>query len=419
MARMASEQRGRHAWVDASAGVAGDMVLGALVDVGAPLAEVQSAVDAVLPGAVQLRTSEVLRAGMRATKLDVDVLVTEQPHRRWADIRQALVSADLAERVRDRSLSVFGRLAGAEARVHGLAVEDVHFHEVGAWDSVADVVGVCAALEALCVETLSAGPISLGAGRARSTHGELPVPVPAVLELSRGWRVRAGADEGSGEGSGELATPTGVALVTALASRCEELPAMEVGAVGIGAGSKDFADRANVVRVVLGREEGANPTPGDAMWVLEANVDDLDPRVWPGVLADLLAAGAADAWLVPILMKKGRPAHTVCVLASAEVRDALRDKVFRLTSSIGVRQTEVERVALDRLWVTVDVRAQPVRVKVAHRDLVIVTATPEFEEVAALAATEGLAVRHLLDEAAAAARSAGLVPGATVPGTGA
>lgn len=415
MARMASEQRGRHAWVDASAGVAGDMVLGALVDAGAPLAEVQSAVDAVLPGAVRLRTSQVLRAGMRATKLDVDVLVTEQPHRRWADIRQALVSADLAERVRDRSLSVFGRLAGAEARVHGLAVEDVHFHEVGAWDSVADLVGACAALEALGVETLSAGPISLGAGRARSAHGELPVPVPAVLELSRGWRVRAGADAGSGE----LATPTGVALVTALASRCEELPAMEVAAVGIGAGSKDFADRANVVRVVLGREEGANPTPGDAMWVLEANVDDLDPRVWPGVLADLLAAGAADAWLVPILMKKGRPAHTVCVLASAEVRDVLRDKLFRLTSSIGVRQSEVERVALDRLWVTVDVRAQPVRVKVAHRNLLIVTATPEFEDVAALAATEGLAVRHLLDEAAAAARSAGLVPGATVPGMGA
>lgn len=406
-----------HAWVDASAGIAGDMLLGALLDAGASPAAVEAAVEAVAPGAVRLRLEQVLRAGLRATKVHVELREPDQPHRRWRHVREALESAALPQPVTARAVRVFRRLAEVEADAHGVEVEEVHFHEVGAWDSIADVVGCCAALADLGVETLSGGPVELGSGRVRTAHGVLPVPVPAVLELAQGWRVHGG------DRDGELATPTGMALLTALAERCEPLPPMRVTGAGVGAGTREDPARANVVRVVLGSREpvaGGEPVaPGSAesrtMVVLEANVDDLDPRVWPSVLADLLAAGAADAWLVPILMKKGRPAHTLSVLASPTTAEALRDKVFQLTSTIGVRRTTVARTALSRTVHQVDLLGRPVSVKVSSLDGRVTTATPEFDEVAAVAAAEGLPVRRALDLARATAEAAGLTPGAEVP----
>ncbi|HEX7805843.1 MAG TPA: LarC family nickel insertion protein, partial [Cellulomonas sp.] len=269
-----------HAWIDASGGVAGDMLLGALLDAGARLPAVQQVVEAVLPETVTLETRTVQRAGMRATKLDVRTLVADHPHRTWRTIRTRLEEADIPTEVRARSLATFARLAEAEGRVHGVAADEVHFHEVGAWDSIADVVGTCAALEDLGVRSLSVSTIALGSGRVRAAHGEIPVPVPAVLALSAGWSVTSGGD-------GELATPTGMALVTALAARSEDLPALRVRAVGIGAGTRDTPGRPNVVRVVLGVPDattanGSAGTDGSTrMWVLETNVDDLDPRVWP------------------------------------------------------------------------------------------------------------------------------------------
>ncbi|HEY3535643.1 MAG TPA: nickel pincer cofactor biosynthesis protein LarC [Pedococcus sp.] len=403
---------GRHAWVDASAGVAGDMLLGALVDAGAPLDEVRRCVDAVLPGTVRLSTSPVTRAGLRATKVDVDLLRPDQPHRPWREIRGLLTDADLATRVRSRSLAVFAALAEAEARVHGGEPADVEFHEVGSWDSVADVVGVCAALESLGVDGLTAGPVALGSGRTAGAHGDLPVPVPAVLELARGWRVVAGGD-------GELATPTGLALVRTLASACEELPPMEVRGVGVGAGSRDPVHRANVVRVVLGARSAGGSGGTESLWLLEANVDDLDPRVWPSVLAGLLEAGAADAWLTQVLMKKGRPAHTVSVLCPPAARDALRSVIFRQTTTLGVREHPVERHSLRRDWRAVPVREGQVRVKVSLDDAgLVVHATPEYEDAGALAQEAGAPVRELLDEAVAAAHAAGIRPGHPLPGQG-
>jgi hypothetical protein len=402
------------AWVDATAGVAGDMLLAALVDAGAPLLRLQAAVDAVAPDAVWLEARTVHRAGMRATKVDVRVLQAEPPHRNWASVRQLLESAPLEARVRELALRVFARLAEAEARVHGVRSEDVHFHEVGALDSIADVVGVCAALDALDITTLSVSAVAVGSGRVHRQHGELPVPVPAVLEMSAGWAVTGGGD-------GELATPTGMALVTELAERSESLPPLAVAAVGVGAGTRDTPGRPNVVRVVLGDGldatfEAAGQEIVTAKWVLETNVDDLDPRIWPTVLQQLLQAGAADAWLVPIVMKKGRPAHTLAVLTDAEHRVALRQLVFTLTSSIGVRETEVERFALARDWTTVRVDSNDVRIKVAHRDGRIVHATPEFDDVVAAAAASSRPVRQLLEQAVAAAESAGLTAGAAFPG---
>src|SRR5579863_460754 len=407
---MTSAAAGRHAWVDATAGVAGDMFLAALVDAGAPLACLQAAVDAVIPGSVRLASAPVSRAGMRATKVDVHSAVTDHEHRGWRDIQALLERADLAVPVREQARRVFGRLAEAEARVHAVAVDEVHFHEAGSWDSIADVVAVCAALDWLGVTSMSCSAVALGSGRVTASHGDLAVPVPAVLEMSAGWRVLSG-------GQGELATPTGMALLTALSQESCDLPAMSVRAVGVGAGTADVPGRPNVVRVVLGDRTDRPGLPDDPviMSVLETNVDDMDPRVWPTVLASLLDAGAADAWLVPIVMKKGRPAHTLAVLTPVDRRDALRRLIFELTSTIGVREVAVTRTALDRFWVSVPVAGGRIRLKVAHRGGEVVHATPEFDDAVQVAADRSVPVRRVLEEAVAAAERAGLVPGRPVP----
>jgi pyridinium-3,5-bisthiocarboxylic acid mononucleotide nickel chelatase len=406
---MTSAGAGRHAWVDATAGVAGDMLLAALVDAGAPLATLQAAVDAVAPGLIRLTAATVRRAGLRATKVDVQPARQDHEHRSWRDIQVLLAQADLTGPVRERARVVFGRLAEAEARVHGVTVDEVHFHEAGAWDSIADVVGVCAALDCLEVTSVSCSAVALGAGRVVASHGNLPVPVPAVLEMAAGWRVLSG-------GEGELATPTGMALLTALSAESCDLPAMSVRTTGVGAGSRDVPGHPNVVRVVLGDRMDRPAEPGDpvVMSVLETNVDDMDPRVWPTVLASLLEAGAADAWLVPIVMKKGRPAHTLAVLTAVSRRAALRQLIFELTSTIGVREVPVTRIALDRFWVPLPVTGGRVRIKVAYRDGEILQATPEFDDAAQVAAERSVPVRRVLEEAVAAAEHEGLVPGRPV-----
>ena len=398
----------RHAWIDASAGVAGDMLLGALLDAGADRAAVQSAVDAVVPGSVAITTTSVTRAGLRATKAEVEVMAGDQPHRQWATIRSLLDDADLPDPVRGRTRTVFARLAEAEARVHGIDPEHVHFHEVGALDSIADVVGVAAALHDLQVDSLSAGPVALGAGTVRTAHGVLPVPVPAVLELARDWRVTAG-------GQGELTTPTGMALVVALAEVCQDLADLQVRGVGGGAGTRAPAGRANVTRVVLGDAAARSVDPTSATLLLETNVDDLDPRLWPDVLQRLLRAGADDAWLVPILGKKGRPGHVLTVLGAPERADALRSEMLLGTSTFGVRETDYRKYALARTWFEIALGEVAVAVKVASRDGVIAQVSPEFDAVAAAAVTLGRTQHEVLTAAVAAAAAAGLVAGAPLP----
>ena len=402
----------RHLWIDASAGVAGDMLLGALLDAGASLEAVQRAVDAVVAGSVSVEARQVTRAGMRATKAEVRMLVDDPPHRDWRTIRRMLAEADLDERVRVDATRVFASLADAEARAHGIEPGDVHFHEVGALDSIADVVGVCAALADLGVDTVSGSEVSVGSGTVRMAHGRIAVPGPAVVELSRGWRVRAG-------GEGELTTPTGMALVTTLGSGCEDLPSMALEASGSGAGTRDVPGRPNVTRVLVGErdESAATVAPvGTPAAVIEANVDDLDPRLWPGVITRLLAAGAQDAWLVPIVMKKGRPAHTLHVLCAPDAAPRLREMIFAQTSTFGVRQATTAKFMLPRTWVDVQVDDQPVSVKISHDGHKIIRVTPEFDAVAGLASRTGRPELAVMEAAAAAAAAAGLVPGAPVPG---
>ena len=384
-------------WLDCSAGVSGDMLLGALVDAGADLAVLQEAVDRVGVEPVRLERSTVVRAGIGACK--VDVVVDESPRTRtWSDVRALLEGADLAEPVRATALDVFARLAAAEASVHRTTPEEVHFHEVGALDAVADVVGSAAGLDALGLTRLTASPVVVGSGTTRGAHGPLPVPPPAVVALLRGVPVLAGPV------AKEMTTPTGAAVLAAVVSSYGPLPPMVLRGSGTGAGGRDPEELANVLRLVLGdpSEVPVGAPQADAV-ALEANVDDLDPRLWPGVLTTLLAAGAHDAWLVPVLMKKGRPAHVLHVLAPAERLPALQEVVLRETTTLGVRSYAVTRRVLDRAWRTVEVDGRPVRVKLGLLGGEVVNAVPEWEDVAAAAAALGRPAKLVLQDAVARA----------------
>lgn len=432
-----------HAWFDISAGVAGDMLLGSLIDAGADAASVQRAVDAVIPDTVTLSTAVENRAGQRALKATVTPQIPDHPHRSWRTIRELIAGAELTSRVRERALNTFAALAGAEAESHGIDADDVHFHEVGGWDAIADIVGTCAALENLGVDTVTASPVAVGSGRIRSAHGDLPVPVPAVVRLLVGWTTtravsspratshphtrpqdQRAADRHGGieapaevvDGEGELATPTGMALIHALAVACEPLGSIAVTSVGVGAGGRDTSGRPNVVRVVLGDPSGepARSSNTDIREVA-ANVDDLDPRLWPGVVEACLGAGALDAWLVPIHMKKGRPGFTLHALVRSAEREAVIETILTGTTTLGVREVTSMRTVLDRAWFDVDVDGHPVPVKIGSRDGRILNAAVEFASLPGLAAALGVAPADALARATAALVAAGLTPGGAVP----
>jgi len=371
-------------WVDASSGASGDMLLGALVGAGVPVEVLQSAIDAVAPEPVALRVEEVRRGGLAATRVHVDA-AESQHHRTWRDLRPLLDGTALA---------VFERLAVAEAAVHGVSPEDVHFHEVGALDAIADVVGVCAGFAHLGATDVTVSPVAVGSGTVQTQHGTLPVPPPAVAELLRGVPTFAGPV------AQELCTPTGAALLTTLATAYGPQPAMTVEQIGVGAGGRDPEGHANVLRLLLGAASGTTDGP----LLLECNIDDLDPRVWPAVIAALLEAGASDAWLTPILMKKGRPAHTLSALVDGSRADDVRAAIFRQTSTIGLREQPLTKHALEREMVQVDVDGQPVAVKLARHRGVVVNAQPEYDDVARAAAGLGRPVADVLAQATALAR---------------
>jgi uncharacterized protein (TIGR00299 family) protein len=383
-------------WLDLSAGASGDMLLGALVDAGVPLDVPAAAVAALPVEQIRLAAEQTFRHGLGATRVHVHAAPSSE-RRTWSDVRSLLAGAALSPAVRDGALAVFERLALAEGRVHRVPPEDVHFHEVGALDALADVVGVVAGFEHLALGRLSASPVALGSGSARGAHGVVPIPGPAVLELLTGVPVTGGPVPA------EMCTPTGAALVAALVDEWTTLPPLRVERVGVGAGGRDPLELPNVVRLVLGSAD--EPTPPAAV-VLEANVDDLDPRLWPGVLDALFAAGASDAWLTPILMKKGRPAHTLSVLCRADTEPQVRVAVFATTSTIGMRVVPVTKVALERTTSSVAVLGGRVGVKVALSGGRAVNVSVEYEDVAALAAELDLPVKEVLRAATAAAEAA-------------
>ncbi|HEY6746372.1 MAG TPA: nickel pincer cofactor biosynthesis protein LarC [Mycobacteriales bacterium] len=382
-------------WLDCAAGASGDMLLGALVDVGVPVEVLQRAVDAIGVEPIALDVSTVERHGIGATA--VSVRTSSAPHgRTWADVRSLVTGAALAAPVRDTALDAFGRLARAEAAVHRVTADDVHFHEVGALDAIADVVGVAAGLHHLGLDALLAGPVTVGSGgTARSGHGVIPVPAPAVL----GILAEAGAPVRGGPAPYEMCTPTGAALLAATVTGWGPLPALTPVRVGVGAGGRDPAELPNVLRLVLGTPD----SPRTDAVVLETNVDDLDPRLWPDVLDRLFAAGASDAWLTPILMKKGRPAHTLHALCPPAAVAAVRAEIFRRTSTLGVREVAVGKTALERETGSVTVGGERIATKLARLEGTVVNVSVEYEDVRRAADALGLPVKEVLRAATSAA----------------
>ncbi|OBI51998.1 nickel pincer cofactor biosynthesis protein LarC [Mycobacterium sp. E796] len=381
----------RVGWLDLRSGVAGDMIIGALFGAGVPL-EVMAASVAELGLPITLREETVTRGGLAATKVLVDTPAGEQPSRRWRDVRAILQV--LKPPLRDWALKIFLALAEAEAHVHGIHPDDVHFHEVGALDAIADVVASCAGFLHLDCDRIVVTPIALGGGSVAAAHGQLPVPGPAVLALMQ----RAGAPGFGGPDQMELATPTGVAIATSVAHEYGDMPVMRIGALGVGAGDADPAHRANVVRLAVGETDASTgAATDDRAVVLEANVDDMDPRLWATVLARLLDAGAGDAWLQPIMMKKGRPAHTLCVITSQSNAEAVREVIFRESTTIGLRQSFVEKFSLRRDFVTMEVAGEPIAIKRSlSPEGSVLNASAEWDDVARAAAALGLPAKHVL-----------------------
>lgn len=379
-------------WIDGAAGASGDMLLGALVDVGVPIALIQETLDLLELGIV-LRSETVTRAGIGATKVHVDVPDTPTT-RHLADIVALLER--LPSSLKERSVATFERLARAEAHVHGTSIDEVHFHEVGALDSIADVVGVCVGFGTLDLDELYCSTLSLGSGTTRGAHGPIPIPAPAVLAVLEGL-----APVAAGPAPYESTTPTGAALLAEWVTSWGPMPAMSLTTSGNGAGTKDTDVVANVCRLVLGDAPvGSDRIDAviqhDALIQVDANVDDLDPRVWPEAIAAAIRCGAVDAWVTPMVMKKGRPAHTFSALAPADSVDAVVDSIFRETSTIGIRQHRVERVVLDRSGSTVDHRGHTIRVKTALRNGEVVNRSAEWDDVVAAAAALGVSANDVL-----------------------
>ena len=404
----------RALWIDASCGAAGDMILAALLDAGADGHAVEAAIAALSDAAgerVSLDVADVRRHGLRA-KLAVISAGPSIVHRGLADVLGVLDAAAYPAPVRQLAGRVFEQLAAAESQVHGIPVADIEFHEVGALDSLADVIGCATALHSLGLlepsAAITVSSVGLGSGSVRTAHGRLPVPVPAVVTLL----AEAGAPASAGPSDGELCTPTGAAVLAAIATSWGQLPPMVIRSGGCGAGTRDTADHPNIVRVVGGELVGApQPWQASALAMVESTVDDLDPRLWPDALDALHAAGALDAWLTPAVMRTGRPGQVVSALVAADAVNSVVRAVFRATTTLGVRVTQVQRFSLPRDTVTVEVAGQPVRVKRGFLDNVPVTLQPEFADARAAALAADLSLADVLDTARERGRTAGAQPG--------
>ena len=374
------------AYIDCFAGVSGDMFLGALVDAGWPLADLQATVDALALGNVRVTAEHVRKHGLAATHVDV-LAPDAQPLRHPADLERIITAADLPEAVKDRSLAVIRALAEAEAQVHGEPVEHIHFHEVGAVDTLVDVVGTIAGLTALGIERVVASPIPWSHGQIRIQHGVYPVPPPAVAALLVGAPV-IGLDE-----QGETVTPTGAALVTGLADQFGLMPALQIETLGYGAGTRDWPQRPNVLRLVIGEAQTGRQT--ETLTMLACNLDDMVGEWYGPLMEGALADGALDVWFTPAHMKKGRPAVIVEVLCRATDAPALRERLLRHTTTLGVREYAVTRSALPREIRTVTTPFGDVRVKVAQVGAGLQKAAPEHDDCVARAAEHDVSVREV------------------------
>ena len=364
------------------------MILGALIDCGVPLADVRGALGNLAIDEDEIWTERVNRAGIMATKFRVrDEETKTHPHRHLTAIYRLIDTSSLSPSARDRAKALFHRLAEAEAAIHGTSLEEVHLHEVGALDSIVDVVGAVYAMEQLGVEEVTASPLNVGSGTVHTAHGHYPVPAPATARLLSGAPIYSGPQQA------ELVTPTGALLITHYARSYGPVPAMRLERVGYGAGTKDFPETPNVLRVLIGESQGK--AHSHSVVQMEAEIDDMNPQIFGLLMDKLLESGALDVFYTPIQMKKNRPGTLLSIIAPPAAREALMEIVFRETTTIGVRYTEMKRECLDREKVMVDTPFGLVAVKVARRNGEILNASPEFDDCARLAAESGRPVKDV------------------------
>jgi uncharacterized protein (TIGR00299 family) protein len=378
----------RTLYLDCYSGVSGDMLLGALLDLGVPIAELRGALGSLAIEGCEVSVGRVLRGGIAAAKFTVTERPHDHPHhhdhddvaqpgphhghRTLEEIVALIDGSALSPGGRTRAVELFRRLAQVEAGIHQMPVEQVHLHEVGALDSIVDIVGAVFALEWLAADRVVSSPLNVGSGTVHTAHGVLPVPAPATAALLTGVPIYA-----SGPAM-ELVTPTGALLVTAFATSYGPLPAMRLDRIGYGAGDRDPGTHANVLRVFLGESEGQASL--ETVVVIECEIDDMNPQNFGTALERLQAAGALDVYYTPIQMKKNRPGVLVTVLCTASTREVLAGILFRETTTIGLRYQEMTRECLDRESLAVETPLGPVRFKIARRRGQVVNASPEFED---------------------------------------
>jgi uncharacterized protein (TIGR00299 family) protein len=377
-------------YLDCFSGISGDMLLGALVDAGADADALRAEIDRLGLEGVAVRFEKTSRAGIGGTKLHVDV-AHDHSHRSLQKIEQIITASGLGEEVKQRAIRIFRRLGEVEAGIHGIPIEKVHFHEVGAWDSIVDIVGACIGFNLLGIERIYCSALNLGSGTVKAAHGVMPVPAPATAALVQGIPVYSDGPEA------ELTTPTGAAIATTLAEGFGKAPAMRITTTGYGAGSQDFKGRANLLRVLIGEMSAAREA--SEVYVIEANVDDMSPQVAGFVRERLLEAGALDVTFTPIFMKKDRPGFLISVVARTEDCDRLSELLFEETTTLGQRMYRAERRVLERSWKTVETPWGSVRIKVAAENGRIRNFAPEYEDCRRIALEHKIPLKEVLQQA--------------------
>ena len=406
----------RIAYLDCFSGISGDMFLGALVDGGVSPKLLEETIAALEIGA-RLEISRVQRSGISATKVDVyahgekdlprevfweqeqgnkhqhsDTHV-HQHGRGLTEIRRIIAKAAVSEKAKATAIRIFEALGAVEAKIHNASVDDVHFHEVGAVDAMVDIVCAAVGVEALGVDEWVCSALNVGGGTVKCAHGTLPVPAPATVELLRDAPVFSSGPQV------ELVTPTGAAIVKTLVSRYASFPAMKIDKAGYGAGSRDFPEHPNVLRLTIGEAAEVAASPAETITVLEANLDDLSPQVLAYAIEQLLAAGALDVFSIPAQMKKGRPGTLLTVLSKPGDADRLTKIVFSETTTLGVRRRDEQRQVLSRRWEKVETNWGPVRIKIGSMNGTVSNYAPEYEDCRALAETHRVPLKRVMDEA--------------------
>ncbi len=383
------------AYFDCTFGISGDMILGALTACGMPFEHLERELAKLGVHGYELKEEKKMCSGIGAVKIDV-ITGHEHAHRHLSHIREIIESSSLSDRVKERAIAVFTKLAEAEAKVHDTTPEKIHFHEVGAVDAIVDVVGACIGLEYHGIEQVVSAPLRHGTGTVQCAHGVMPVPVPAVVELSAGVPVvRTSYD-------GEITTPTGAAIMTALAASFGPLEDFTVETSGYGAGTKEWEDHPNILRVIIG--ETAEDSSTDRCVMLESNIDDMNPELYGNLMDTLFAAGAKDVFMTSVYMKKNRPATLLSVLAGKNTADTLAEIVLTETTTLGVRMSDVVRKKLVREESVVDTEFGEVKVKTA-RVGGAVRISPEYDDCVRIAKETGLPLLTVFDRVKAAAIS--------------